>query len=223
MISVLTEPGNFPFAVALGLMLAITLLELIAVLCGFGLSSFTESLLPEGGLDAHPDAHLGGGLSEVVGWLCVGRVPLLMLLILLLTGFGLSGLMIQSLARGLFGAPLPGWLAVVPALAAALPLVRLAATTMARLIPRDQSDVLSRSSLIGRVAVVIRGVARRGAPAEAKVRDRATGTHYILVEPDLETELFRAGDEVLIVRESGAGFRAIHNNHPALSSGESPS
>ncbi len=228
--------GTAPFFTALGLMLGIAALELVSVLLGMGLSAMLENILPDSlspadGLDADgpdvdgPDAdgpHAGGGLSGILGWLCIGRAPLLMLLVVFLTVFGLMGLAAQALALNALGRPLPAILAALPAAFLGLLAMRGFGRAFAQFFPRDASDAVSGETFIGRVAVIVRGEARKGFPAEAKLRDQHAATHYLLVEPDVEGEVFHAGDEALLVSHVGGRFRAIRNPHPSLSPGEKP-
>ena len=158
-----------------------------------------------------------GPLSQVLGWLCVGRVPILVLIIVFLCAFGLGGFLLQALARGLAGFPLPPALVSLPAFAAAVPAVRYAGLGLARIMPKEETDAVSEKTFIGRVAVVIRGEARRGLPAEAKLRDHHGQTHYVLVEPDEDGAKFSQGAEVLIVHQSGSTYRVIANTNAAMS------
>ena len=57
------------------------------------------------------EAKLGGiavqdmhGIEGALGWLHVGKVPVLVLLVLFLLGFALCGYAVQLIARGVFGA-----------------------------------------------------------------------------------------------------------------------
>ncbi len=93
---------NLPFTISLGLMVGIGLLEGVTTLLGFGVSSFIESLLPDFDidldLDADADISHGGdigsasALSKMLSWFNIGRVPILVLFILFLLGFGIMGL-----------------------------------------------------------------------------------------------------------------------------------
>ncbi len=186
-------------------------------------------LAPAGGIDPctiDPGASLdpsGAGdigsasaLSRVLGWLCVGRVPVLVLVVVFLTVFGLDGLLIQGLLQGLTTFLLPAWIAWVPALALALPMTSRIGRGIARIIPKDETSAVSRESLIGRLATVTLGEARQGAPAQARVRDENGKSHYVMVEPDDPERAFRAGEPVLLVTRHGAVFRAIENTSAAL-------
>ena len=173
------------------------------------------------GLAAHGGGDLGeiGGttaLSSVLGWLCVGKVPFLVLLIVALTSFGLVGLVMQGALRSTVGFMLPAWLAWLPSLAVALPTTRLVGRAIARVIPKDETSAVSRRSLVGRIATIALGTARQGEPAQARVRDRHGRAHYVMVLPDRAEDVFEDGTEVLLVKQDGAAFRAIQNTNKAM-------
>ncbi|MBI2381440.1 MAG: DUF1449 family protein [Gammaproteobacteria bacterium] len=217
----LTADENLAFSVALALMLLLAVLEGVFSLLGAGLSGLLEGLAPELGaeLEVHAEAGLPeaeNSLTRVLGWLRVGQVPVLMLLVVLLTLFGLCGLGIQNLVQGLAGVYLPGWLAWLPALAAALPLTRLVGGWLHRAMPKDETTAVSADTLVGRIATITLGTARPGQPAEAKARDQHGQTHYFLVEPDGEGESFTAGTQVLLTEHRGTVYRAIVNPNPHL-------
>lgn len=221
MFEFLTASANMPFTVALAVMLGIALLEGIGTLFGAGLSALLDSLLPE--LDVDLDADLAGPeiqsptpLSRLLGWLRIGQVPLLMLLVVFLTSFGLIGLALQSFVNDLTGALLPAGVAVVPAILLAVPLVRVFGGVLGKILPKDETDAVSEDSLVGRIATITLGTAKKGSPAEAKVKDTRGTTHYVMVEPDVDGEALSAGSSVLLVRRAGAVFTAISNPNPAL-------
>ena len=226
-------PATAPFAIAICLMGLIALVEIAGALLGLAPSGFIDNLLPDLEADAEfdldadtsplnadvaaaPEAPGAGPLSQVLGWLCVGRVPILVLLIVFLTAFGLTGFMLQGAVATVFSNPAPAWLAVWPALAAALPATRYCGLALARIMPKEQTEAVSRAGFVGRIATIIRGEARRGLPAEAKLADAYGQTHYLLVEPDDDGARLAAGEEVLIVRQTGGRYRAIPNPNPVL-------
>lgn len=170
----------------------------------------------DGDAPAVPNPESVGPLSQVLGWLCVGRVPILVLLIVFLTSFGMVGFFVQGLMRGIFGFALPEIVAVVPALAGAFPATRFAGLTLARLIPKEETEAVSRAHFVGRVATITSGEAQRGLAAEAKLTDRFGQTHYIRVEPDDDAERFAQGTDVIVVRQSGSIFYAILNTSAAM-------
>jgi hypothetical protein len=62
---------------------------------------------------------------------------------------------------------------------------------------------------VGSYATIIRGEASQGAPAEAKASDLRGRTHYLLVEPAANGEVFAAGQRVFIVGQRGSVYRAV--------------
>lgn len=217
----LFSPATIPFSVALGLMVCISLLEGVATLLGIGLSGMLDGLIPEidTEVDVDPQVPEAGGLSRALGWLHVGRVPILMLFVLFLTFFGLAGLMIQKAAETFLGAMVPALLASVPAFLTSLSLVRVCGGVLSHALPQDETDAVSAQSFVGRVATMGAATASPGNPAQAKLRDQHGQAHYVLVEPDVSDEHFGPGTEVLLVRRAGARFFAIRNTHVALSGG----
>jgi hypothetical protein len=222
----LFAPGNFPFAVALVLMVGIGILEMIGAVFGGGISSALEDLLPDPSPDVAMDVdapdldgttlEAPGLVSRLLGWLHVGRVPLLVLLVVFLLFFGIGGLLLQEIVDSLLGRMLPGWLAAPAVFAGVLPAVRATGGLLARVLPRDETTSVSTRTFIGRVAVVITGTAARGAPAQAKLHDQHGQVHYVLVEPDVDGDRFPTGAAVLLVSQQGAVFRAIANPSQSL-------
>lgn len=116
MVEFLTAGPNLAFTTALVLMMAIALLEGVATVVGMGISAFFDALLPDTSFDVDLDGlETPSALFRLLGWLNIGRVPVLILLVIFLTAFGLIGLFIQSVAMQLSGAMLPALVAVVPA------------------------------------------------------------------------------------------------------------
>jgi hypothetical protein len=210
------------FLIALAVMLMIALLEGVASLLGAGLSGVLDSLLPDVDADVTLDIDLDGpqssppALSRFLSWLRIGEVPVLMLLVIFLAAFGLIGLAMQSMAYGVTGSYLPQWIAVVPALLVAFPLVRLLGGLLAIVLPKDETTAVSEASFVGRIATLTLGSARLGSPAQAKLVDEHGQVHYVMVEPDSTSETFLEGAQVLITERRGAVFRGILNPTSAL-------
>lgn len=220
MLDFLLHSANLPFAIALGIMIGIGLLEGISTLLGAGLSSLLDSILPD--LDFDMDMEVdgdmdldavgaGGALSHFFGWLHVGKIPVLILFILFLCGFGMAGLVLQSFASNTFGFLLPPWFAAVPAVLAALFGMRWAGRLFIRWFAADETQAVSESSFVGRIAVITLGTARAGSPSQAKLRDAYGQTHYVMVEPENESAEFPAGEEVLLIGQKGVVFLAAPN------------
>lgn len=227
MLEFITASQNMPFTVALTVMLGMAVLEGITTLLGAGISSFLDSLLPD--IDVDMDVDMGADsdmgasevpavtpLSKILGWLRVGQVPVLVLLVIFLTGFGLIGLTTQSFVHSTTGFFLPGIVASGIAFFLALPVVRVFGGAIAKIIPKDETDAVAEKTLIGRIAVITIGTAKKGGPAEAKVKDQHGLTHYVMVEPEQENDTFISGAAVLIIKQEGSVFKVIENTNPSL-------
>jgi hypothetical protein len=207
-VNLFTAPETLPFGVALALIVGIALLE------GFGM---LVSLSPSNLIDDWlPDIDGDSGLDRVLGWLHLGKVPALVLLLLFLLGYALFGYGLQKVVNGLLGFYLPGWVAGLLAVPSGMATVRGLGALVAHIIPRDETSAVSEMSLVGRAGVVSAGAAKRGLAAQARVRDAHGRTHYLMVEPDVDDEIFEEGAQILIVRKVGAFYRCIANPHPGL-------
>ncbi|NML26684.1 YqiJ family protein [Zoogloea dura] len=206
--SLFTADQNLPFGIAFALIIGIGLLEGVGMLISLSPSNLLDDLIP--------DIDGDGGLDRVLGWLHLGKVPALVLLLLFLLGYALFGYGLQMVARGLFGGYLPAWLAGMLAVPSGLATVRGLGSLIAHIIPRDETSSVSEQTLIGRVGVIVGGTARRGLAAQARVRDSLGRSHYLMVEPDLDDEVLEENMQVLIVSKAGAFYRCIVNPHPAL-------
>ncbi|MGD8640607.1 MAG: YqiJ family protein [Gammaproteobacteria bacterium] len=221
MMQLITASENLPFTVALAVMFGIALLEGITTVFGAGISSMLDTLLPE--IDVDMDVDLDGpevrapnALSRLLGWFRVGRVPILMLLVIFLTAFGLVGLGLQSVTHGTIGAYAPSWMASIPALVLAIPMVRVCGGLLERFMPKDETEAVSTDSFVGRIALITLGKAEKGNPAQARLKDRFGKSHYIMVEPETEDVVFEQGEQVLLITKSSAVFLAIKNTKDVL-------
>jgi hypothetical protein len=204
--NVLAAPQTWPFGAALAVLVGLAVVEGAALLLALNPSSWIDNLLPDHGDASH----------DVLGWLHVGKVPFLVLLILFLAGFAVSGYVVQATVHGFTGALLPAGLAAIPAFLAGLSTLRGIGGLLARVMPMDETSAVSEQTLVGRSGIVIAGIARTGLAAQAKVRDTHGRNHYVMVEPDIDGQVFGEGASVVLVRKAGARFRCIANPHPEL-------
>lgn len=217
MIEFFLLPANIPFVIALAVMLAFTFIEILSASMGMGLSDMVDSIVPEFDADIDIDADMdmadggsqAGFLTKLLAWFRVGEVPVVMLFIVFLTGFGLSGLTLQFLFLSTLGAPLPRLLAVPVGIFAAIPTVRICGGILGKYMPKDETYVVSEESFQGMVATITLGIAAPGRPSQAKLKDKHGQTHYILVEPDNPEDSFSQGEKTIIVSQNGAIFRVI--------------
>ncbi|UYN99883.1 MAG: YqiJ family protein [Devosia sp.] len=210
-------PEMVPFTAAIGITIALAILEFGGLMMGLHPSAAIDSSLPDLDVDVDVDApeiELAP-LSQFLSWISFGRLPALVVLILFLTSFGLLGLFGQQSLRNVFGFALQPWIASVPAAIGALYTTHFIGHGLARIMPREESDAVSTSAFIGRVATIFRGSASAGHPAEAKLTDIHGHTHYVLVEPDDHEQTLPTGSEVVIVRQKGSIYRAITRLKPA--------
>ncbi len=198
----LLTPQNWPFSVALGLVAALGALQIALALVGGALDF-------GGDLDTDLDVEIDGPLDAALDYLHVGKLPLTILLMLFGLCFGAGGIALQSMVRAQSGTFLPPFLATILAFLLSLPLLRLSGLVLRPLLPREESEAVSSDSFIGLEAQITLGTARRGQPAEAKVRDKWGKTHYISVEPNEENQILTAGSQVLLLTKHGHVFRAI--------------
>jgi hypothetical protein len=194
--NLLLAPECRPFLIALVLVAALSLVQVLALALGAGLDAVDADVDVDGDAD-------GGAL----GWLGVGELPLSVWLIVFGVAFGAAGLLGQMALQGLRGATLPMWPATLAALAVSLPLTRGLSRVLSPLMPRDHSEAVSHESFAGCEGMITVGLARRGRPAEARVRDRFGRSHYVMVEPDADEAQFSAGSRVLLLRRDGDKWR----------------
>ena len=224
MSEILADPGFRPFLIAALILLGLVLVETLSMLAGTSASHSVDHMLgldshavvPEHGLDsghafhdadpthAHGDAHAdrAGPLAEAFGWINVGRIPLLMLLMAGLASFSVAGILIEAMARGL-GVGLPVWLSAPVAVAVTLPAMRLVSRSVTWVIPKDQSFAIDSEDLIGRTGEVTLGPVRSGVVARIKVQDRYGNWHFPRVVPFEPSAEIAMGTQVLVVSRIG--------------------
>lgn len=221
----------FPFTLALALVLGLLVLEVIALLLGGSLlGSDSDGFDVDSGdldfdidtIDADADFEIDidstapeqPGLEDAIpsastGWFGLGKVPIAIWVASLLTGFGLSGFIIQSILRGAFDWTMPALLAVPLAALPALWFVEFLSNTLARLIPKTETTAMSRRHMGSQHGVITQGNARRGQPAECRIRDRHGNLHYLRVEPLEDDATLTEGTEVYVIRRRNGTFRAV--------------
>ena len=238
-VHLLLEPGLAPFSMALALVAGLLLLEIVFGLIGLSLlgggadaPDFDGPDFDAPDLDAAPDLHAGADLGAghfhadaapdahgpgpaqvsgggIAGWLGFGQVPAVLWLAGMLTAFGIAGYVLQLVLASATGLLLPAWAAALLALPPAVVAGRWFARGLARIVPKTESSAISRRSLGDRVGVVVQGTARRGRPAQARVRDGHGNLHYVRVEPIDDDGEIAAGTEVIIMGGRTGVLKAI--------------
>ena len=217
--NLINAPETEIFGIAIALMILLGVLEVISMLAG-GISDWLDNLLPDSLTEtAHAEVGLdvadAGIFVRFLSWLYVGRIPVLMLMVVFLAVYGLTGYLFQTAFATVFGSYLNGTLAAVIVWFLSLPLVRVTASGLYKIMPKDETTAVSQESLIGRVGTVVLGEARVGNAAQVRVKDAYGQQHYVMVEPDSE-DVLKQGDAVLLVSLDGNAFKAILNPSGSL-------
>lgn len=202
-----TAPANLPFSIALAIVVLLGVLEVASLALGGAVGILNG---PDADFDAGVDgAEADGLVGSLLQWLHAGQIPATVLLIVFLVSFGSAGLLLQNALLETTGAMMPALLAVVPAFAIALPSTRILGGLLKPLLPRDESEAVSRDSFLGLGAQVTSGTARQGRPAEARLRDSYGRSHYVMVEPNNPEEVFPPGARVVLLTRHESIYRAI--------------
>src|SRR4028119_284586 len=209
---ILGAPANLPFTIALAVVALLGALEVLSMMLGGAVSVMDGDMDVDAGADMDAD----GAWGEFLSWLHVGQVPSMILLIVFLLSFGVGGLLLQTMLKGATGAMMPLPLSLLPAFLVALPGTRLAGGILKKVLPRDETESVSRDSFLGCGGEITVGTARRGHPAEARVRDAFGRTHYVMVEPDNEEQTFPTGSKVVLLKRHEAIYRVIDDVHVPL-------
>jgi len=220
MFDFLTASQNMPFTVAIMVMFGIAILEGVLTVLGLGLSSIIETFIPEleieTSLTGIEDIQSPSPLSKLFSWFRVGQVPVLMLVVVFLTAFGLIGISIQSFSTSILGIFIPLIISVPLAFFLSLPVVRVFGGILHQVMPKDETEAVTAESLIGRIATITLGKASYNNPAEARVQDKHGTNHYVRVVPEHENEEYFKGDEVLLLQRNGSIFKVILNTNSSL-------
>jgi membrane protein implicated in regulation of membrane protease activity len=184
MLEFLSLPQVFPFNVAILLLCALTVLEILGALMMGSAHHFLDHLIPDTDY-------------SVLDWIHLGRVPVMVLLIIFLAGFACGGHALQATSLSFLGAYLPVWVACTASAVYGLVVVHFLGSLVAKIIPKDQTAAVSEVELIGLTGHIVTGVARPGHPAELKVIDKHGNPHYLMIEPEGDEE-FPQGSAVIV-------------------------
>jgi hypothetical protein len=201
MVDFLLADFNTGFAIALGLVITLGLLEGLGMLIGLSLMGLLDQISPIE-IDLEVDADFtDGGVTSLLGWLCLNRLPLLIWLVLFLLSFGISGYSFNFILLNNADLLLPNFLVYGASLVSAILLTRYLGKPLGKLLPKNESSAVSNNSFKGLVAKITIGTAKENSPAEASLVDHFNQKHYVLVSPDDITESFSQGEEVVLVEK----------------------
>jgi len=193
---ILHDPLMFPFMVSVYLLVGLVALEVVLLVLGADAFHFIDDLIPDLG---EADAPETLSLAKALGFIGIGKVPVLMVLMSFLAIFGAGGYLIQKASAAFLDGYLPLAAAVPLAGAAAILLTGRFAALLARVLPSEETSAVSKDSLIGRKAVMNFGDATFTRNASAKVTDRHGNVHYVQVMASSPEELLPEGSEITLV------------------------
>lgn len=212
MIEFILADINIGFAVALCLVLALAILEGIGMLIGLSMVNLLDHMSPID-LDIDVDTDLPtGGLTPLLGWLCLNRLPLLIWLVLFLTSFGITGYTLNYILLNNFTVNLSEFLTYGLSFILSLYATHHIGIPLSRLLPKNETSAISNNSFNGLVATITIGTAKQGSPAEASLTDSFNQKHYVLVTPDSDNEEFNQGQQVVLVEKKESFWLAIKFN-----------
>ncbi|CAA0370620.1 hypothetical protein RJ41_15130 [Alteromonas marina] len=194
MTDVLLSPANFWFSIALIAVFFVFILELVSTVFGASLLGLGDDFAELDG-----DGFLN---TSFANWLNINKVPFLIYLIVLLTIFGLLGLIINGITASVLSFTLPTLLSVTLAFFIGLLVTAKTVKIIAGVLPSVESSAVNSEDFIGSVAEITIGKASRGNPAEAKFTDHYSQPHFVLVEPFEDEELFAQGERVILVQKN---------------------
>lgn len=210
---VLLSAYNAPFLCALAFIISLGVLEILSLLIGASAFSHLDS-----SLGSHFDLASGDNLLiQALSWLHIGKLPLLVMLVLLLGSFAIIGISGQYLMISLLQKPLPAGLMALIAFVLSLPTVHFIGRWLAPYLPKDESFAVSEDSFVGSMALVTQSAEQPGMSAECKIVDTYGQSHYLLIEPENPDVIFTRGERVLIIAKiTSARFLASKNPWPNL-------
>lgn len=178
----LISGANLPFLAALG---CGVLLALFQILSGAGQQQADAEADADLDADADVDAHAPAASGGVLGGLGVGKVPLTLVLMALLVGFGSIGLLANGLIRLIAGG-YPEFafpLVLIGSILLALPLTARISAAIARLAPRS-STAINLDQLVGRAGLVVHSVSRTYGRVQVRDMHGSVHTVFAVVEQD---------------------------------------
>jgi len=201
MSDVLLAPEVRPFAVAAAIMVGLGGIELLTMLVGFSIGQLVSQ-------DIEIDADHHDALGGLFLWINAGRLPLLILIILALGLFSITGFLLHGIAHGA-GIALPASIASLVAAAGSIPLIRSFSRGIARIIPRDESYAVNEADFVGHVGEVSVGPLDQGLPGRVRLKDVFGNWHTVSARASQDSIALPVGASVLLVDRDAKSFIAI--------------
>jgi len=187
-------PQMLPYSVAFMIFAIIAFLEFTSLLLGWAFFSFLDDML----VSNHSDIEIEstGLMSDFFGYINPHKVPFSMLLVSLFFLFGFIGTLVQNIF-GLWSLYLT--LPIVSVITFIL--LRHTTNIIAKVLPKESTEVVSTESFLGKIAIILDQKAQRNLPARAKIVDVYGSNHYIRVEPLQDDEILKEHDEVIVMEK----------------------
>jgi len=187
------------FTVGAGLVILFLILE-IAFLKMAGSSS----------LEISADQLDGLGL-DFLGWLGLGKVPLLILMNIGLSAFVIVGFGVQLALYQIFPLTLAAWVALPLSVVSGILAMRVLGPILGGLLPKSETYAVERGSFVGHVAEVVDTVVAvsPGRSFEVRINDQYGTTHYFKASVNQPVDMFKRGERVLILGETEFGFDVV--------------
>ena len=207
MFTFLLADMNLLYTLAISIVLLFLFLELLGLIVGISLLELLDNISP---IDANSSLPItDGGVSNLLDWLCLTKLPMLIWLIIALTHFAIIGYSINyAVLTSLEWQP--QLIFILPTTVFfTLIMTHFVGSALAQIIPNNETTAVSTSTFIGKAAKITIGTASSGNPAEALLLDDFNQKHYIMVEPEFEKEYLPQGTEVVIVEKLNGTWLAI--------------
>jgi hypothetical protein len=198
---ILLAPDVRPFAISAAIMVTLGGIELLTMIVGFSIS---ELIGKDFALETESHSAIGG----LFLWINAGRLPLLILMILALGVFAISGFLLQAIAHSI-GTAVPVALAALAAAAVSLPAIRVTSRGIARIIPRDETYVVDEADFVGHVGEVSIGPLDQGLPGKVRLKDVFGNWHSVAARASPDSTPLPVGASVLLVDRDAKCFIAI--------------
>jgi membrane protein implicated in regulation of membrane protease activity len=198
---ILLAPDVRPFAISAAIMVTLGGIELLTMIVGFSIS---ELIGKDFALETESHSAIGG----LFLWVNAGRLPLLILMILALGVFAISGFLLQAVAHSV-GTAVPVTLAALAALAISLPAIRVTSRGIARIIPRDETYAVDEADFVGHVGEVSIGPLDQGLPGKVRLKDVFGNWHSLVARASQDSTPLPVGASVLLVDRDAKSFIAI--------------
>jgi hypothetical protein len=227
-VELLTHPGLRPFEIAVGLVAALLVIEIVANQLGLSFIGDADSdidldvdvdidfdVLPDPDVDMFDSFSSDGEIVDIpsetglLSWLGIGSVPMIIWLAGVLTAFGLVGYFLQLAISSVFGSPINASIASILAIFPALILGNRSAKLIGKIFPKNLSTAIALKSYGKRRGVITVGTARQGKPAQARFVDGHGNYHYAMVVPMDAAEEITQGSDVAIFRGRDGVLKAI--------------